>query len=64
MVPRSPKQSGVADRKNRTILEMVRSMLKSKRVLKELSAEAVAWEISLSNRSSTTSMLGKTPEEA
>ena len=36
MVPRSPKKNGVAERKNRTTLDMARSMLKSKRLPKEL----------------------------
>ncbi|KAH9670830.1 hypothetical protein KPL70_017126 [Citrus sinensis] len=43
-VPRSPQQNGVAERKNRTILDMARSMLKSKRLPKEFWAEAVAYE--------------------
>ncbi|CAJ2633694.1 unnamed protein product [Trifolium pratense] len=63
-VPRSPQQNGVAERKNRTILEMARSMLKSKRLPKELWAEAVACAVYLSNRSPTRSVLGKTPQEA
>ncbi|XP_019242635.1 PREDICTED: uncharacterized protein LOC109222773, partial [Nicotiana attenuata] len=41
-VPRSPQQNGVVERKNRTILNMVRSMLKSKNMPKEFWAEAVA----------------------
>jgi hypothetical protein len=48
-VPRSPQQNGVAERKNRTILEMARSMLKSKRLPKELWAEVVACAVYLSN---------------
>ncbi|CAJ2640870.1 unnamed protein product [Trifolium pratense] len=63
-VPRSPQQNGVVERKNRTILEMARSVLKSKRLPKELWAEAVACAVYLSNRSSTRSVLGKTPQEA
>ncbi|CAN0929148.1 Retrovirus-related Pol polyprotein from transposon TNT 1-94, partial [Linum grandiflorum] len=35
-VPRSPQQNGVIERKNRTVLNMVRSMLKSKNLPKEL----------------------------
>ncbi|KAM1010115.1 hypothetical protein TB1_044758 [Malus domestica] len=35
-VPRSPQQNGVAERKNQTILDMARSMLKSKRLPQEL----------------------------
>jgi transposase InsO family protein len=30
--PNSPQQNGVAERKNQTILDMVRSMLKSKKM--------------------------------
>ena len=41
-VPKSPQQNGVAERKNRTILDMARSMLKSKRLPKEFWAEPVA----------------------
>ena len=37
----TPQQNGVAERKNRTILSMVRSMLKSKRMPKKFWAEAV-----------------------
>ncbi|KAM1810903.1 hypothetical protein ACFX12_027595 [Malus domestica] len=52
-VPRSPQQNGVAERKNQTIIDMARSMLKSKRLPKELWAEAVACAVYLSNRSPT-----------
>jgi hypothetical protein len=63
-VPRSPQQNGVAERKNRTILDMARSMLKSKKMPKEFWAEAVACAVYLSNRSPTRSVWGKTPQEA
>ncbi|CAA7045430.1 unnamed protein product [Microthlaspi erraticum] len=63
-MPRTPQQNGVAERKNRTILEMARSMLKSKNLPKELWAEAVACAVYLSNRSPTRSVSGKTPQEA
>ena len=52
-VPRSPQQNGVVERKSRTILEMVKSMLKSKRLPKKLWAEAVGCAVYLSNRSPT-----------
>ncbi|KAE8673808.1 hypothetical protein F3Y22_tig00111772pilonHSYRG00252 [Hibiscus syriacus] len=52
-VPRSPQQNGVAERKNRTILDMARSMLKSKKLPKEFWAEAVACVVYLTNRSPT-----------
>ena len=63
-VPRSPQQNGVAERKNRTILNMARSMLKSKRMPKEFWAEAIACAVYLVNRSPTRSVYGKTPQEA
>lgn len=63
-VPRSPQQNGVAERKNRTILNIARSMLKSKKLPKEFWAEAVACAVYLSNRSPTRSVWGKTPQEA
>ncbi|KAH9648378.1 hypothetical protein KPL70_025559 [Citrus sinensis] len=53
----------VKERKNRTILDMARSMLKSKRLLKEFWAEAVACAVYFSNRSPTRSVWGKTPQE-
>ena len=39
--PYSPQQNGVAERKNRTILNMARSMLKQKQMPKTFWAEAV-----------------------
>ena len=42
-VPRSPQQNGMVERKNRMILDMARSMLKSKKLLIEFWAEAMAW---------------------
>ena len=63
-VPRSPQQNCVAERKNRTILDIARSMLKSKGMPKEFWAEAVACAVYLSNRSPTRSVWGKTPQEA
>ncbi|XP_048623783.1 uncharacterized protein LOC125592576 [Brassica napus] len=63
-VPITPQQNGVGERKNRTMLEMARSMLKSKKLPKELWAEAVACAVYISNRSPTKSVLGKTPQEA
>jgi transposase InsO family protein len=39
--PYTPQQNEVAERKNRTILDMVRSMIKTKEMPKEFWAEAV-----------------------
>ena len=59
----SPKQNGVAERKNRTILDMVRSMMKSKNMPKEFWAEAVQCAIYIQNRCPHARLNGKTPQE-
>ncbi|KAJ4812770.1 polyprotein [Rhynchospora pubera] len=63
-VPRSPQQNGIVERKNRTILNMARTMLKRKSMPKEFWAEAVACAVYLSNRSPTKSLKKITPQEA
>lgn len=62
--PYSPQQNGVVERKNRTILNMVRSMLKSKKMPKEFWAEAVDCAVYLLNRCPSKSLDNKTPQEA
>ena len=57
----SPQQNGVIKRKNRTILNMARSMLKSKNMLEEFWAEVVACAMYVSNRSPTKSLKDVTP---
>ncbi|KAJ7959769.1 Retrovirus-related Pol polyprotein from transposon TNT 1-94 [Quillaja saponaria] len=52
-VLRTPQQNGVAERKNRTILNMARCLLKSKNMPKEFWAEAVSCAVYLSNRCPT-----------
>ncbi|GKD75351.1 retrovirus-related pol polyprotein from transposon TNT 1-94 [Tanacetum coccineum] len=59
-----PQQNGVVERKNRTILNMVRSMLKSKKMPKEFWAEAVDCAVYLLNRCPSKSLDNKTPQEA
>ena len=63
-LPRSPQQNGVVERKNRLILNITRSMLKSKKMLKELWAEVVDCAVYLSNRCPTKNVQGKTPQQA
>ncbi|TYK01114.1 Integrase, catalytic core domain containing protein [Cucumis melo var. makuwa] len=63
-VPFSPQQNGVFERKNRTILNMARSMLKCKKMPKEFWAQAVECAVYLSNRSPTRSLWNKTPQQA
>lgn len=60
----TPQQNGVAERKNRTIMNTVRSMLAEKKVPKMFWPEAVKWCVHIQNRSLTTAMKEKTPEEA
>lgn len=60
----SPQQNGVAERKNRTILNMVRSMLKSKKMPKDFWAEAVQCAIYVQNRCPHAKLDDLTPQEA
>nr|GEW32407.1 retrovirus-related Pol polyprotein from transposon TNT 1-94 [Tanacetum cinerariifolium] len=63
-VPYTPEQNGIAERKNRTIVEMARSMLKTKNLEDEFWAEAVATVIYLINISPTKVVWNVTPYEA
>nr|CAD1824673.1 unnamed protein product [Ananas comosus var. bracteatus] len=49
----SPQQNGIAERKNRTIVEMARSMLKEKGLPNEFWAEAVNTAVYIQNRCPT-----------
>jgi len=60
----TPQQNGVAERKNRTIMNMVRSMLNAKQLPKEFWAEAVNWSVHILNRCPTSALDGMTPQEA
>ncbi|MCH81290.1 copia-type polyprotein, partial [Trifolium medium] len=60
----TPQQNGVSERKNRTLLNIVRSMISAKGVPKQFWPEAVLWAVYVMNRSPTTSVKDKTPEEA
>lgn len=60
----TPQQNGVAERKNRTIMNMVRSMLAEKQVPKMFWPEAVKWSVHILNRCPTVAVQNKTPEEA
>ena len=61
--PYSPQSNGVVERKNRTIMSCVRSMLKDKRLPLELWAEAINTCVYVLNRSFTKSLLDSTPYE-
>ncbi|GJU04879.1 retrovirus-related pol polyprotein from transposon TNT 1-94 [Tanacetum coccineum] len=60
----TPQQNGVAERKNRTIMNMVRSMLTEKQVPKMFWPEAVRWSVHILNRCPTVAVQNQTPEEA
>ncbi|TNV98457.1 hypothetical protein C5H24_12560, partial [Xylella fastidiosa] len=60
----TPQLNGVSERKNHTILNMARSMLKDKDLPKRFWAEAVQCAVYLLNRCPTRSLKSKTPQEA
>lgn len=62
--PYSPQQNGVVERRNRTILEMTRSILKHMRVPNNMWGEAVRHATYLINRSATRTLPVMTPYEA
>ncbi|KAA0066378.1 retrovirus-related Pol polyprotein from transposon TNT 1-94 [Cucumis melo var. makuwa] len=61
--PYTPEQNGVAERKNRTVVEMTRSMLQMKGLSNDFWAEAVSTSIYLLNISPTKAVMNKTPFE-
>eukprot|EP00253_Pinus_taeda_P026732 PITA_26732 len=61
--PYTPQQNSVVERRNRTVVEMARSMLQHKNVPNKFWAEAVFTVVYLLNRSPTQAVKGKTPEE-
>ncbi|GKV46724.1 hypothetical protein SLEP1_g53699 [Rubroshorea leprosula] len=61
--PGSPQQNRVVERKNRTILNMARSMMKTKKMPREFWAEAVECAVYLLNRCTTKAVENKTPIE-
>jgi len=62
--PYRPQHNGMVERKNKTIMDMVRSMLKDKKSPKYFWGEAVSTTSFILNRSSTRSFPEITLEEA
>lgn len=63
--PHTPQQNGVAERTNRTIIEMARALLHHARLPPQFWAEAVATAVCIKNRCPHKAVDGnKTPEEA
>lgn len=63
-IRRTPQQNGVVEWKNRTIVEMARSMLKGKGLPNMLWAEGVNTIMFILNHSPTKALKNKTPFEA
>ena len=61
--PNKPEHNGVVDRKNRTIIEMGRCMMKARMVPKKFWAETVAIAVYLLNLSPTKAVHNRTPYE-
>nr|GEU85354.1 hypothetical protein [Tanacetum cinerariifolium] len=62
--PYSPQQNGVVERRNRTVMEMARSLLKGRNVPGEFWGKAVRYAINLLNRLPSKSLPDITPYEA
>lgn len=62
--PYSPQQNGVVERRNRTLIEMARSLLKEMKMPNYLWGEAVRHSTYLLNRLPTRAVTGITPYEA
>ena len=62
--PHTPEQNGVAERSNRSIVEIARTLLHAAGLSYEFWPEAVAVAVYLKNRLPHRAVTGKTPEEA
>jgi hypothetical protein len=62
--PYTPQQNGVVERRNQSVVNMARSLLKSRELPAALWGEAVTTAVYLLNRAPTKSVTGKTPFEA
>lgn len=62
--PYTPQQNGVVERRNQTVVEMARCLLKSMGVPPQFWGEAVKTAVYILNRSPTKSLSGVTPFEA
>lgn len=60
----TPQQNGVAERKNRTVMNIVRAMLYEKKIPQSFWSEAVNWGDYVLNRCPTLVVKDITPEEA
>ena len=63
-MPRSPQENGKVEKENKSILNIVRRMLKTKKMPKEFWGEVIDCVIYLSNRYPTKGLNGMTTQEA
>lgn len=63
-IPYTPQHNGVVERKNRTVMNLTRSMLQDRDLPNFLWAEAVATAVYVINRSPTKALTNQTPVEA
>ena len=63
-VPHTPQQNGVTERKNRTLVECARSMIKGKNLSNDFWDEEISTAAYLKNRSPTKILEKKTPFES
>jgi len=63
LLPTIPQQNGVAERKNRTIMEVVKAMIHDQDLLMHLWAEATKTTVYVQNKSPHRVLGNKTPEE-
>ena len=59
-----PQQNGFVERRNRTVFDMARSLLKSKNLPGTFWGEAISTAVYLLNRDPTKAVIGKTPYES
>jgi hypothetical protein len=64
MVLRSPQQNGMVERKNRSIVNVAKSILKTKKMPNEFWAKTVDCAIYLLNRCPTKNLNDMAPQEA
>ena len=60
----TPQQNGVVERKNQTIMNMARSMMKEKHLSNEYWGDAVTCSVYILNRSSMKSVKDRVPQQA
>ncbi len=62
-MPKTPQQNGIAERCNRTLVDLTRAMISGSNLPQRLWAEKMSTAVYLKNRSLTKPVKGKTPFE-